>query len=182
MGFKILTIPEKSVRYKLVLFGSASVGKTSLVERFVNDKFDSNYMSTLGYNVYEKQVAYKNAVISLMIYDIGGQEQFRELRKKYAEGAHTAVIVYDITNVSTYERVPDWVYNLREFAGEVPFIIIGNKVDLENQRKVDREKAADLSIDLMAEEYFETSAKTGAFVESAFLKLASKTYDKYDEG
>ena len=176
-----MSVPERNIRYKLVLFGNESVGKTSLVERFVNDKFEINYVSTLGYNVYEKQLAYKNALISLMIYDIGGQEQFRELRKKYAEGAHTGLVVFDLTNSNSFDRVTDWAYNLQEFAGEIPFIIVGNKIDLEDKRQVDKEKAANLAIELDAVEYFETSAKTGDFVENAFLKLATKTYDKFNE-
>ena len=176
-----MTVPDKKVRYKLVLFGNASVGKTSLVERFVNDKFDTNYVSTLGYNVFEKQITYGDVMISLIIYDIGGQEQFRELRKKYAEGAHTAFVVFDITNQSTFERVTDWAYNLHEFAGEIPFVIVGNKLDLLNKREVDREVAAKLAVELKAVEYFETSAKTGEHVENAFLKLAAKTYDTYNK-
>ena len=176
-----MSVPEKSVRFKLVLFGNASVGKTSLVERFVNDKFETNYVSTLGYNVYEKQVAYKNALISLMIYDIGGQEQFRELRRKYAEGAHTGLVVFDLTDSKSFDRVADWAFNLKEFAGEIPYIIVGNKLDLVDKRQVDREKATDLAIELKAVEYFETSAKTGEFVENAFLKLAAKTFDKFNE-
>ncbi|NHI92192.1 MAG: GTP-binding protein [Candidatus Lokiarchaeota archaeon] len=176
-----MNVPERNVRFKLVLFGNASVGKTSLVERFVNDRFDSNYMSTLGYNVYEKKIAYKNALISLMIYDIGGQEQFRELRRKYAEGAHTGIIVYDITDLRSFETVSDWKFNLYEFAGEIPFIIIGNKVDLEHNRKVNKDMASNLAVELDAVEFFETSAKNGDFVQNAFTKLAAKTYDKFVE-
>ena len=68
---------DGSVRYKLVLFGDTGVGKTSLVDRYINDKFKADYLSTLGYNVYEKRIPYKGDEISLMIYDIGGQERFR---------------------------------------------------------------------------------------------------------
>ena len=122
------------IRYKMILFGNVSVGKTSLVNRYVNDKFEPNYISTLGYNVYEKQIPYDNIILSIMIYDVGGQEQFRDLRRKYAEGANTAFIIYDITNRESYERIPDWKHNLFLFAGEIPFILIGNKLDFVASR------------------------------------------------
>ena len=164
------------IRYKMVLFGNTGVGKTSLVERFINNKFEENYISTLGYTVYEKQFTYQNSIISLMIYDIGGQEQFRELRKKYAEGSNAAFIVYDMTNLASFQRIEDWRDNLREFAGDIPFVLVGNKADLEANRVVDTESAKNLSIQLGAADFFETSAKTGAEVNAAFKKLAVQAY------
>lgn len=170
---------DDEIRYKLVLFGKASVGKTSLVDRFINNKFQADYISTLGYNVYEKQVIHEKMQISLMIYDIGGQEQFRELRKRYAQGANTAIIVFDITNRESYNAVPNWRQDLKLFAGEIPFIIIGNKVDLEDSRQVSNEEAMQLSFQLGALDFFETSAKTGEKVDEAFIQLAIHTYKTY---
>ena len=166
---------EKFVRYKMVLFGNANVGKTSLVERFINDRFEENYISTLGYNVYEKQINYENSLISLMIFDIGGQEKFRDLRKKYAEGADTAFLVYDVTNPDSFASLEAWKTDLVEFAGEIPFIIIGNKNDLTSA--IPNEDAMQLSYKLGALDYFETSAKTGAGVEKAFNQLAVKSFE-----
>ena len=167
------------IRYKMVLFGNVSVGKTSLVERFINNHFEENYISTLGYTVYEKQFTYKDSIISLMVYDIGGQEQFRELRRKYAEGANAAFIVYDVTNLASFERVTDWRDNLREFAGDIPFILVGNKIDLENKRVVDFETGKKLANSLGAAEFFETSAKTGTEVGQAFKQLAVQTFQSF---
>ena len=167
---------EKFVRYKMVLFGNASVGKTSLVERFINDRFEESYISTLGYNVYEKQINYENNLISLMIFDIGGQEKFRDLRKKYAEGADVAFIVYDVTNPDSFASIESWKTDLYEFAGEIPFIIIGNKSDLPSS--IPAEEAIALSDKLGAQDHFETSAKTGAGVEKAFNQLAVKSFEK----
>jgi len=170
--------PGNIVRYKMVLFGDSSVGKTSMVERFVNDKFEEEYISTLGYNVYEKQIAYNdNIIISLLIWDIGGQERFRELRKKYAEGAQVAFIVYDITNRQSFDNLGSWRRDLDEFAGAVSFIVIGNKTDLEMDRAVSRSEGEILASQLGALDFFETSAKTGAGVENAFIQLATATYD-----
>ncbi len=175
---KIMSSIE-TIRYKMVLFGNAGVGKTSLVERFVNNKFQANYISTLGYNVYEKQISYKNNILSLMVYDIGGQEQFRDLRKKYAEGASTGFLVYDITDGDSFKTLPNWKKDLDEFTTNVSFIIIGNKIDLEESRQVSEEDAKQFASEIGALDFFETSAKSGHGVEKAFHQLAVKKYETF---
>ena len=171
---------SKIIRYKMVLFGDSKVGKTSVVERFIHEKFEESYISTLGYNVYEKQIPYKDSVISLMIWDIGGQEKFRDLRKRYAEGANVAFLVYDITNIDSFNNINIWRKDLEEFAGKAPFILIGNKMDLDTNRQVPKADAQRIATGpggLGALDFFETSAKTGAGVDNAFKMLATKTYD-----
>ena len=165
--------------YKMILFGNEAVGKTSLVERFVNEKFEEAYHATLGYNVYEKQLPFLNFTVSLIIYDIGGQEKFRPLRKKYAEGANTAFIVYDITDRKSFDSISEWKSDLSEFAGNSPFFIIGNKLDLQAKRQVSTMEALKLSSILGAVNFFEGSAKTGEGVEDIFKLLAIKTYEYY---
>lgn len=169
----------KTYTYKMVLFGNEAVGKTSLVERFINNKFEEDYLSTLGYNAYQKQIIYQNFTISLMIFDVGGQEKFNALRKKYATGANTAFIIYDITNRNTFANVGAWKNELYQIAGGIPFIVIGNKADLQAERQVPTDEAAQMCSALGALSFFETSAKTGAGVEEAFQKLALKTYEFY---
>jgi small GTP-binding protein len=171
---------KKIARYKMIIFGNERAGKTSLLERFVNDRFQENYISTLGYNVYEKRIDHKDGIeISLMIYDIGGQEKFREVRKKYAEGANTAFIVYDLTRLETFENIVNWKNDLMAYAGDIPFIIIGNKKDLTESRQVTEENGRELSIELGSIGFLETSAKTGEGVQDAFEKLALETYNRY---
>lgn len=172
---------KKIARYKMIIFGNERVGKTSLLERFVNNRFQDNYISTLGYNVYEKRIDDKDSgtEISLMIYDIGGQEKFREVRKKYAEGANTAFIVYDLTRLETFENIINWKNDLMAYAGNIPFIIIGNKNDLNETRQISEENGRKLSEQLGAIGFLETSAKTGIGVQEAFEKLAIETYKRY---
>lgn len=176
-----MSTDRELIRFKMVLFGKESVGKTSLVQRFILDSFQEQYISTLGYNVYEKQIEYDKWVISLMIFDIGGQERFTELRKKYAAGADTAFIVFDITNQESFNSVKAWKDDLLEFAGDIPFIVIGNKNDLINDREVPTATAQKVADEIGALAYIETSAKTGNGIENAFQQLAIKSYQRITE-
>jgi small GTP-binding protein len=174
-----MTSSEKFARYKMVLFGDGGVGKTSLVDRFINDKFDENYISTLGYNVYEKQMPYEQSIISFMIWDIGGQERFRQLRQQYAQGADVAFLVYDITDPNSFLHIKNWKADLDEFTGGIPFILIGNKVDLGSKRQIPQIEGKKLAFEIKALDFLETSAKTGAGIENAFRQLATKTYQAH---
>lgn len=165
--------------YKMVLFGNVAVGKTSLVEQFINQRFEKDYVSTLGYNVYEKRMTFLNFSITLMIFDVGGQEKFRDLRHKYAKGAKTAFLVYDITDFDSFTSIKMWKNELYHIAGRIPFIIIGNKADLQAKRQVPLSEAVKVGTALGALNVFETSAKTGDGVEDAFKLLAIKTYEHY---
>ncbi|MFX1449748.1 MAG: Rab family GTPase [Promethearchaeota archaeon] len=163
---------EPSYRFKVVLFGNAAVGKTSLVNRYVNNKFEQEYLSTLGYNVLEKIVDIKGTRISFMIFDIGGQEQFRELRKQYAKGANAALLVYDITNRESFDNMRKWYDDLMQFTDGARFIIVGNKVDLIEMRQVTTEEGDNLAFELLADGFFETSAKENIEIDNAFRKFA----------
>ncbi|MFX0136622.1 MAG: Rab family GTPase [Candidatus Hodarchaeota archaeon] len=163
---------ETSHRFKIILYGNVAVGKTSIVNRYVNNKFEQDYISTLGYNVLEKIIETKGARISFLIFDIGGQEQFTELRKQYSKGANAALIMYDITNRESFDNVRNWVSDLMEFTDNARFVLIGNKVDLEDQRAVTAEEGAILADQLFADGFFETSAKENIGIDKAFLKFA----------
>ncbi|MHA1270627.1 MAG: Rab family GTPase [Candidatus Helarchaeota archaeon] len=170
---------DKIPKYNIILFGNLGVGKTSLVERYINNRFQENYVSMIGYNVYEKEIQYETHSIIIMIYDVGGQEEFRNLRMKYAEGAQSAILIYDITDKDSFKKIEMWRNDLIEFAGNIPYVIIGNKIDLKNKRVVSYEELSELATQLKAIDFFETSAKTGEGVEYAFNKLAIKLYEIY---
>ncbi|NVM03661.1 MAG: GTP-binding protein [Candidatus Helarchaeota archaeon] len=166
-------------RCKLILFGSAAVGKTSIIDRYINNKFEEEYISTLGYNVFEKSIEMKDEnTVNFMIFDIGGQEQFEELRKKYATGAKSALIVYDITNKDSFDNIKKWKKDLDNFTDNAIFILIGNKVDLEDARKIQKDKGDALAKEIGAVGFFETSAKTNIEIDNAFHKLAQMYLEK----
>jgi len=162
---------------KLVLLGEANVGKTSLVYRFIENKFRENYKSTLGVNLLKKDMELdKYGSVSAQIWDLGGQESFKSLRKLYLEGANGALLVYDMTNKKSYEKLDEWVQSFREARVDAPIILIGNKSDLKNQMTITeseaKEYAAVNNLGIII-----TSAKTGHNVEEAFIELASKIID-----
>ncbi len=160
-------------RCKLILFGNAAVGKTSIIDMYVNNKFEEEYISTLGYNVFEKSIKMKDEnIVNFMIFDIGGQEQFEELRKKYAAGAKAALLVYDVTNRESFENIKKWQNDLINFTENATFILVGNKVDLEDARQIQKDEGEALASDIGAYGFFETSAKTNTEIDEAFHKLA----------
>jgi len=163
---------------KICLLGEANVGKTSLVYRFIENKFRENYKSTLGVNLLKKDMDVEQyGEVSAQIWDLGGQESFKSLRKLYLEGANGALLVYDMTSKKTYEKIDDWIRDFREARDDAPIILIGNKSDLETQIEIteseskDYAKANNLGMII-------TSAKTGQNVEEAFKELTKRILDR----
>lgn len=166
---------------KICLLGEANVGKTSLVYRFIENKFRENYKSTLGVNLLKKDLNVDNyGKVSAQIWDLGGQESFRSLRKLYLEGANGALLIYDTTKRDTYDKLNEWVQSFRESRGNKPLLLIGNKIDLSDSKKVEdneaNEYASKNTMDLIL-----TSAKTGANVEKAFNELIKIILDEVSE-
>ena len=163
---------------KICLLGEAAVGKTSLVYRFVQNTFKDSYKSTLGVNLLKKDLKLDDyGEVSAQIWDLGGQESFRSLRKLYLEGANGALVIYDVTNRKTFDRLDDWLESFREARGEQPLLLIGNKSDLKNKIEVEEKEGRKYAKkNNMA--FLMTSAKTGMNVEDAFEDLIESILKK----
>ena len=160
--------------FKVVLIGDPEVGKTSLVHKFVMNQFKQNYIATIGVNIMIKDLEIDNQQVQLSIWDVGGQEKWARVRYMYYKGASAALVVYDITNPASYSAVPDLVKEFKDSIQKekVPLILLGNKLDLENDQKVDSNKGEEMKNKIKALNFYETSAKEGTLVKDAFIKIA----------
>jgi len=158
---------------KITLLGEKNVGKTSLVYRYIENKFRDSYKATLGVNLLKKDMDVDGNGVSVQIWDLGGQESFRSLRKLYLEGANGAFVMFDLTDRKTFDKLNEWIESFKEARGEQPMVLIGNKSDLENQRKITDMEASNYAKDNNMELIL-TSAKTGQNVEDAFIILTKR--------
>ena len=163
---------------KICLLGEAAVGKTSLVYRFIENKFRDNYKSTLGVNLLKKDMVIDEyGGVSAQIWDLGGQESFKSLRKLYLEGANGAFVIFDTTKRKTFDKLDEWIQSFKESRGNRPLLLIGNKIDLSDKIKVEESEVKEYA-EKNSTEFILTSAKTGENVEKAFKGLVKTILDE----
>ncbi|MHA1489724.1 MAG: Rab family GTPase [Promethearchaeota archaeon] len=166
--------------YKILVIGDPSIGKTSLLTKFTTNKFSKQYLPTVGVNIVKEQLDLEvqegKTIVSLMMWDIAGQPQFYMLHKPYFNGADGIILVFDITRSSSFSNVNNW-YNTSVKYGlsSIPRILVGNKIDLKDERKIIQPMAKHLG-DKINAPYFETSALTGVNVKIIFEKIAELVY------
>ncbi len=163
---------KRTVQKKVCLLGDFAVGKTSLVRRFVEGRFDDKYLSTIGVKISRKSLSFDDAVLNLLIWDLAGGDDFRQIGNSYLRGASAALIVCDLTRHDTLDSFHYYTEQLHQTMPNASLVFIGNKVDLTEQRVIDQNEIEAISRELGGP-YLETSAKTGFQVESAFHFLAN---------
>ncbi len=164
--------------YKVVIFGDAGCGKTTLTQRFLTNLFKSDTKMTIGVDFEVKSLEINEKKVKLQIWDFGGEERFRFLLPTYVRGTNGALFMYDITNYSSLAHIDDWLLVVRKEIkteqGTFPIIVVGGKADLID----DREVTADEGIKIAKSRewvhgFIECSAKTGENVEESFNALTS---------
>jgi small GTP-binding protein len=156
---------------KLCFLGQGGVGKTCIAYRFVHDKFSEFEIPTVGASFSSKRVEIDEKNILFHIWDTAGQEKYRSLAPMYYRGAAAAVIVYDITDPESFEKMKGWIQELKRLASPgITLAVVGNKCDMEESREIntDMGKAYADSIDAI---FFETSAKSGENIEQLFEEI-----------
>ncbi len=154
---------------KAIIVGEFAVGKTSLCKRYATGMFKEEYKPTLGVDIFTRKIEIKDfGSVILSIWDTAGQEKFRKMYPRYYKGAKYAILVYDITSRETFESITAWVEEIRKHVGEIPIILVGNKIDLEAYRQVSNEEGLDMTQKLKLEGFYETSARTGLNVNEIF--------------
>eukprot|EP01106_Pelomyxa_sp_JSP_P007963 TRINITY_DN228_c0_g1_i5.p1 TRINITY_DN228_c0_g1~~TRINITY_DN228_c0_g1_i5.p1 ORF type:complete len:230 (+),score=48.26 TRINITY_DN228_c0_g1_i5:105-692(+) len=160
--------------YKVVLLGEGCVGKTSILVRYVKNEFSAEHVQTLQAAFYTKRVTVEGKLVKLTIWDTAGQEKFHALGPIYYRDAHGALLVYDITDRNSFERVQLWVKELRKMLGtDLVLVIVGNKSDLERHRVVTQEDADKYAATVKAK-HFVVSAKLNKNINETFQALAQK--------
>lgn len=161
-------------KYKLVFLGDQSVGKTSIITRFMYDNFDRHYQATIGIDFLSKTMYLEDRTVRLQLWDTAGQERFRSLIPSYIRDSSVAVVVYDVSNRASFLNTTKWVEDVRAERGtDVVICLVGNKTDLGNdKRQVSTEEGEERARKdgLM---FMECSAKAGYNVKSLFRKLAT---------
>jgi len=178
---------EPDYVFKIAVVGDYAVGKTSLISRFIQRKFLKEYKPTLGVNLILKELEItqddKPILCNLVLWDIAGQERYASVRKLYYKGCSAAMLVYDVTRMDTFNSLETtWVKDYMENTnGERIFVIVGNKADLEDIRKVSTQDGEDLKDRIGAVQFLETSAKDGTNVDDAFLNLVHLLLEKSNQ-
>lgn len=167
--------------FKLLLIGDSGVGKTCVLFRFSEDAYNSTFISTIGIDFKIRTIELDGKRIKLQIWDTAGQERFRTITTAYYRGAMGIILVYDITNEKSFDNIRNWIRNIEEHASsDVERMIIGNKCDMNDRRKVSKERGAELALEYNVK-FLETSAKASINVEEAFIALARDIKSKMDK-
>ncbi|MFO8018899.1 MAG: Rab family GTPase [Promethearchaeia archaeon] len=180
-----------SYRGKVIILGSPAVGKTSLLARFVDDQFSDEYDQTIGANFLIKEMNLKPLLkesndfnidkelkeeiiekgFRLYFWDLGGQSDKLFVTEYYFLQALGAMVVFDLSDKESFEELDFWISKMRELSGDIPFIIVGNKLDLKDQREVSKSEIQEVT-EKYGVKSFESSAKDNKHVDEAFKWLS----------
>jgi Ras-related protein Rab-6A len=168
------------MKLKLIVVGNQGTGKSCILNRFVNETFEENYQATIGLDFQSKNVTIHDQDVRLILYDTAGQEKFRSLIPMYIREAQIILLIYDITDRESFDSMPKWIQEVLQVKNsEAVFVLIGNKIDLEDKRQISSEEGKKF-----AEEnnyiFQEVSAKTGDNFEKLFeVQIFEGVYNKF---
>ena len=170
---------QQYYKLKLIVLGDSGVGKTNIIKRYINDEFSTDTKATVGVEFFYKTFKINNDILKLEIWDTAGQERYKSITSAYYRGSRGALIVYDITRFSSFESIERWIAEINEkVSGSLKILVIGNKVDLEEERKVNIEEALDKAQSLNVS-LLETSALESTNIDKAFKLLLKEMYKEF---
>ncbi|UCD02087.1 MAG: GTP-binding protein [Promethearchaeota archaeon] len=175
-----IKIQSREYAFKLILGGEGGVGKTSMVHRFVEDSFLTDYKSTIGTSIMKKECEFQGleSKVRFVIWDLAGQAQFKRVRQTYLANAEAGILVYDVTREETFDSLENWFKEIKSVSPAISLILVGNKIDLKEDRVVSTEQGEELAQKLNLS-YIETSAKTGENINDAFKMLALQIIKRF---
>ena len=162
---------NKKKIYKILLLGDMAVGKTSIIQMYTKKKVPEKHITTIGIDYATKTQKLKNGTeINFQIWDTAGQERFNSLTKQLYKSAQGLILVYDITSIKSFENINKWIETIKNENNNVKLLLVGNKIDLNNQREVNFDKIKKFSKDYDIN-FIEISAKENINVENVFIKM-----------
>ena len=167
---------EAQIVLKLLLLGDSSVGKTSILNNYISNKFDESSISTVGVDYMDKIIDYNKFKIKLQIWDTSGEEKFRTITKNFYRNADGLLVVFDLTKKESYDHIKSWINEAKENNDKLKTILIGNKLDLKDERIV----AIDVAKQFAEKnnlKYIETSAKDGTNINESFQAIIDLLFD-----
>jgi len=175
-----IKIQSGEYAYKLILGGDGGVGKTSMVHRFVEDAFQTDYKSTIGTSIMKKECDFEglSSKVRFVIWDLAGQSQFKRVRQTYVENAEAGIVVFDVTRKETFDNLETWNKEIKEASPTISLILVGNKIDLVDDRQVTTEEGQAFAQKLGLT-YIETSAKDGINIQDSFKMLALQMIKRF---
>ena len=178
-----ITKRKEIPKYKIIFLGDQGTGKSCILNRFVEDKFDDNYQATIGLDFQSKNVKIDNQDVHLLLYDTAGQEKFRSLIPMYTRDANIIILVYDITRKESFNHIPEWINGLTNVNFDnVIFALVGNKIDLDDKREVNKDEGIKLAQEKKCI-FEEVSAKTAEnFSELFYKQLFDEIVNKFKPG
>ena len=174
---------EDIQHFKIIFLGDQYVGKSSILNRFYQDKFEPDYQATIGLDFHSKNVDINGNSVRLLLYDTAGQEKFKSLIPMYIRDANIIIVVYDITNKESFTHTEHWVNETKDLKREdAIFVLVGNKIDLEDKRAVTKKEAEEFATE-KGFLFYEVSAKTGEQVNELFeVRIFPEMARKYHIG
>jgi len=166
---------KKKIKMKVTVIGDGSVGKTSLIQKFTQGTFQTDYIKTIGAQLTNYKTEIDGYRIELIFWDIAGQDDFHFLRPSFYRASKAAIIVYSLEEKDlgrrSFEHITKWHEDVKQFCGEIPVVVFANKVDLVNEQSLDKTKIQNLVKEHNFLGYYITSAKTGQGLDDAFNEL-----------
>ena len=177
--------PDYHINFTVIVKGHSSVGKTCITNQATKNFFPNNYQATIGMEIYSLFLKIDKKIIKLQIWDTCGQEIYRSLITNFYRSSSLAIIVYAINKRESFKDLSLWIKELKlNNSPDTKIILVGNKLDLENERKIEYEEGKQFADDYGFIDFFETSAKTGENIKKMFIKIANILYEdhlKYSE-
>ena len=173
--------PKYDYLLKYIIIGNTNVGKSNILLRYAHGQFKEIYQTTIGVEFAVKIINIGNKIYKTQIWDTAGQEKFRSITRNYYKNSVCALIVYDIICRQSFEDVKTWIEDCKkQCSNEIYMILIGNKLDLEEQRVITKEEGEELAEELGIK-FYETSAKDGTNVEDVFINSADEIAKRIDK-